>query len=307
MLPQGGYLHLPVHVGGGQAAVDVAHPVAACDLSTVVAPLPLPEEKGGNRRVPLQRGQQGVVSVEDQDPVPLHMGQQLTLGLKDILPAAQSLDMGVTDVGDNPHVRLHNAGQVVDLPEFVHAHLQHTHLVAGIQLQYRKRQADVVIVIPLGLEHLIFHAQHGGQHILGGGFAPAARHADERDGEAVFIPGSQTPQGLLGVIHLHIELVRENVVPPVGGETSGGPAVQGGVDIGVAVEAVPHQGDKQGAGVDGPAVGLYPGDGGVQGVKLPQQAAVHRLQQLGQGNGLHHSPSFRTFRDIWIMVSHSLP
>ena len=93
----------------------------------------------------------------------------------------------------------------------------------------------------------------------------------------------------------------------MGGEAAQGSPFQSGVDIGVAVEAFPHQGDKQGAGVNGPAVGLYLSDGGVQSGERPQQTAVHRLQQLLQGNGLHHSPSFRASSDIWIMVSHSLP
>ena len=116
-----------------------------------------------------------VVPVEHQQAVLPDMGQQLALGLEDILPAAQTLDVGVADVGDDPHLGLDDAAQIVDLPEVVHAHLHHGHLVALVQPQQGQGQADVIVEVPLGLEHLIFDAQNGGQHILGGGLAHAIR------------------------------------------------------------------------------------------------------------------------------------
>ena len=61
------------------------------------------------------------------------MRQQLTLGLQDILPTAQPLNVGVADVGNNPQVGLNDPGQVVDLTKVVHSHLQHGDLVAGAE------------------------------------------------------------------------------------------------------------------------------------------------------------------------------
>ena len=95
MLPQGGDAHLAVHVGGGQAAEDMALPVAAHGLGAVVQALPLAAEHGLHRGVAPQRGQHGVVPVEHQQTVLLDVGQQLALGLEDVLPAAQPLDVGV--------------------------------------------------------------------------------------------------------------------------------------------------------------------------------------------------------------------
>ena len=226
------------------------------------------------------------------------MGQQLALGPENILPAAQTLDVGVANIRDDPHIGLDDTGQIVDLAKFVHPHLQHRDLMAGVQLQQGQRQTYVVIVVALRLEHLVSDAQNGGQHILGGGLAHAAGHADQRDCKPVFMPNGQVPEGLLGVLHLHIELSRQAAVPLQGGDAAGGAPLQGGVHIGVAVEAFPHQREEQGAGMDGPAVRLYLGDGSIQPVKASQQAAVYRLQQLSQGDGFHYSLSFRASMEI---------
>ena len=104
VLPQGGDLHLPVHGRGGEVAVDVTHPIPAGDLSPVLRPLAPAAEDGLYRGVPPEGDQQPVVGVEDEQAVLLpDVGQQLALGLEDVLPAAQLLNVGVADVGDDPH------------------------------------------------------------------------------------------------------------------------------------------------------------------------------------------------------------
>ena len=309
MLPQGGDAHLAVHVGGGQAAEDMALPVAAHGLGPIVQALPLAAEHGLYGGAAPQGSQQGVIPVEHQQSVFLNVGQQLALGLEDVLPAAQPLDVGIADVGDDPNVGPDDVGQIVDLAGAVHAHLQHTHLHGAVQAQDGQGQADVVVKVPLGLQHPEPGAQHGGDHVLGRGLAHAAGDGHKWDVEPGLIPGGQVPQGPLGVGHLHIELILPIALPLPGGETAHCAALQGGVDIGVAVEPVPHQGDEQGAGVHVPAVRVHLLHDGGGILKGAQQSSVHGLKQLAQSDLFHgcYSPFFLASRDFWMTTSHSWP
>ena len=217
--------------------------------------------------------------------------------------------MGVADVGDHAHVGPDDVGQIVDLARAVHAHLQHAHLHGAVQAQDGQGQTDVVVEVPLGLQHPEPGAQHGGDHVLGRGLAHAAGDGHKGDVEPGFIPGGQVPQRPLGVGHLYIELILPIALPLPGGKTAHRAALQGGVDIGVAVEPVPHQGDEQGAGVHVPAICIYLLDDGRCILKGAKQGAVHGLKQLAQGDLFHRlqTPSLLASRDFWMMISHSWP
>ncbi len=56
----------------------------------------------------VQGVQQGVIPVKDRQSLRLQVLKNLALGLEDPLPAAQMLDVGVTDVGDDGDVRPHH-------------------------------------------------------------------------------------------------------------------------------------------------------------------------------------------------------
>ena len=288
MAAQGGDVGLELTAGGLDPAEQVACAIARKIPRGVVQPLALPHEHSALGQGPLQGGQQGVVPVEDSQPVPLQVGEDLALGLKDVLPAAQVLNVGVADVGDEGHIRLHQPGQVVDFPGVVHAQLHHTHLMLRLQPEQGEGHADVVVEIPLRFVDAEPCPQHRRRHILGGGLPHRAGDGDEGDGEELFVVPGQLPQGALGGAHLDVKLAGQIALPLPGGEAARRPRLQRGIDEGVAVEPLPLQGDEQAAGGDIPAVGAHLDGLGVQIVKVPQQGAVHRLQQLSQCQCLHN-------------------
>ena len=83
-------------------------PIAAVQIpGGVVQPLAAPHKHGALGQGAFEGGQQGIIPVEDGQSLPLQVGEDLALGLEDIFPAAQVLNVGVPDVGDQGHVRLH--------------------------------------------------------------------------------------------------------------------------------------------------------------------------------------------------------
>ena len=95
--------------------------------------------------------QQGVVSVEDGQAALFQVRENLTLRLQDTLSAAQKLDVGVANVGDDRHIGAHHGAQIFDLPEVVHARLYDSSLVLIAQAQQGQGRADVVVEILRGL------------------------------------------------------------------------------------------------------------------------------------------------------------
>ena len=151
MLPQGGDAHLPVHARGGHTAPDMADAVSAHHLGPVFQPLARSAEHRAHRGLPPQGGEHGIVSVQNQQAVLFDIGQQLALGLKNIFPAAQPLDMGVSDVGDHAHVGPDDVGQVIDFTQLVHAHLHHAQVIAPVQAQQGQRQPHIIIEVSFRL------------------------------------------------------------------------------------------------------------------------------------------------------------
>ena len=139
------------------------------------------------------------------------------------------------------------------------------------------------------------------QHLLGGGFA--RRAGDLHHGDVKFspIPACQAAQSGFGIIHSNIKLAGLQIFGNFGAQAPGGPLLQGHVYVGVAVEALTHQGHKEVAGENIPAVGADPGDGGA----LLQEASVCGGGDLPGRAGNHHSRSaFLTRRDSSAIFSH---
>lgn len=73
-------------------------------------------------------------------------------------------------------------GQRPDLSERAHAHFENGRLVPRLDPEQGEGQAEVIVVVSLGLEHLEFLGEQGGGEFLGHRFTDAARDADDFDG-----------------------------------------------------------------------------------------------------------------------------
>ena len=123
--------------------------------------------------------QQGLVAVENGGPAGRQTLQDLQLGLADALPGAQVFDVHGADVGDDGHLGPGDPGEPGELSGVVHAHLHHGGLRPPGDAQHRQGDADVVVVVALGLDGVIDAAAGGGGHLLCGGLAHTAGQADE--------------------------------------------------------------------------------------------------------------------------------
>ena len=233
------------------------------------------------------------------------MRQKLTLCLKNIFPAAQALNVGISDIGNDSHVRLDNLCQIVNLPGLVHAHFQDTNLMLPGEPQQGKGQSHIVVEVPFSLQHLILCTQYSGHHILCGCLANTAGNGYKWDIKSSLVPCRQITQGLLGIGNLDIELSRQIILSFPGCNTAHCPSLQRGINVGVPVKSLADQRDKQGSLMDIPAVCIYTLDQGLPVLKFTQQRSTHCLQQLAQSDGFHHIPSFLASRDLWIMISHN--
>ena len=97
--------------------------------------------------------------------------------------------------------------QIPDLPEVVHARLDHRRLVARLQAEKGEGHADVVVEVAGGAVDPEVPGQHGGDHLLGGGLPHTAGDLDEGDVEFIPVMGGQGLQGQAGVRHLDIKPV----------------------------------------------------------------------------------------------------
>ena len=270
-------------LGGGDSAGDAlnAAVVHVCDADlTVLPPAAAQDGLGQGNGV-----QQRIVTVEDGKPVRRQVFKYLALGLQDALPrVAQIFDVGIAHVGDNGDIGPHQSAQIAYLAKVVHARLDDRSLVLRRQVQQSQRRADVVVVVGLSLQGIVPLGQDGGHHLLGRGLAGGAGDLHHGQSEAAAIPGSQGAQGQTGVLHQHVGLMGQQLVWTAGRQAALCAAGEGGVNIGVAVEALAGQGDKQLARRDGAAVG---GDAGNGGGAVLQHRTAHGGAYLLNGTGNH--------------------
>ena len=192
--------------------------------------------------------------------------------------------MGIAHVGDNGDIGPHQSAQIAYLAKVVHARLDDRSLVLRRQVQQSQRRADVVVVVGLSLQGIVPLGQDGGHHLLGRGLAGGAGDLHHGQSEAAAIPSSQGAQGQTGVLHQHVGLMGQQLIRTAGRQAAFCAAGEGGVNIGVAVEALAGQGDKQLARRDGAAVG---GDAGNGGGAVLQQRTAHGGAYLLNGTGNH--------------------
>ena len=270
----------------GNGAGDALHSVIRQIADADVAVFGLAAAQRAERK--LHGVEQGVVTVQDRHAPLLEVFKDLALSLEDALPAAQKFHMGIADVGDDGNGGPHHLAQVADLPEVVHPRLHHGGLMLGPQIQQRQGGADVVVEIPLGLEHPELCPQNSGHHLLGGGLTHGAGDLDHRDIIAVPAGSCQGPQRQTGVRHLDVKLSGQQLLRYLGAQTPGGPCLQGRVDKAVAVVLLPLPGDEQGSRLHLTAVGTHRGH---WGKRLPrrQQTAAYCGFDLTDRHWLHRN------------------
>ena len=140
----------------------------------------MPKESDLARRAGgLRVSKYAVVRVQHRRSSGLHVAEQLGLCRGHIVQRAQELEVRRSDVRDHAHLGIDEPRQQVDLAGSAHAHFNYRCPVPCLELQQRERHADMVVQVPLVLEHRSLLLQDGGDHLLGRGLAVAAGDADE--------------------------------------------------------------------------------------------------------------------------------
>ena len=109
---------------------------AHCANSTLCPPSALPHEV---RHI--------VGAVQESDAAFGKRGDELGFGARDVLTAAEQLDVAFADLRDNSPLGAHEGAQRLDLSESAHAHLDHD--VAGISIGGKQRvwHAELVVLV----------------------------------------------------------------------------------------------------------------------------------------------------------------
>ena len=145
------------------------------------------------------RGEQIVVPAEQQRRTVRHSFQQLELRLEDVFPAAEHFNVRNTDRGDDPDRRPDGKGEVADFPEAAHSHLDDGGLVAGSEVEEGVRNADLVVLVALIFQSVVFCGKYCMDEFLGGGLADTAGHPDKRDLEPAAVGAADFDQRPLSV------------------------------------------------------------------------------------------------------------
>jgi hypothetical protein len=130
-------------------------------------------------------GDQGVVGVQDRDPVGREGLGQLALGPGDGGLGAEHLVVGQPDVGDHADVGAGGAAQLGDVADPARAHLDHEDLGVRLQPGEGERQPDLVVERLRAGQRPPLRGEHGGEEVLGEGLARRAGDPDDLGRRAV--------------------------------------------------------------------------------------------------------------------------
>ena len=140
-----------------------------------------------------------------------------------------------------------------------HPHLHHGVLGVGADLEEGPGQAQLIVLVALGLDGVAEAAEHGGAELLGGGLAHAAGDADHLGGELGPVVGSHPHHGLVAV-RAEDGFLRRDPLHRVVEHHIGSPRFQGGCGEIMAVEFLPREGHEHAVGAHLAAVGGHKTD-----------------------------------------------
>ena len=170
---------------------------------------------------------------------------EFTLGAHHALKRAEAFEVSHAHVGDEAALGLHEVGEQGNFARVVSTRLNHRHLVVRAQLQQRFGHTNVVVEVALRAQQVELAGQHGRGEFLGGRLAVGARYL--HDGRA---QGASVQRRELLQRSEHVGHVQQPFVAPDGGVVyhgKGATRLQGLQGKGVAVEALPAQGEEEGA------------------------------------------------------------
>ena len=226
-----------------------------------------------------EEGRVVVVAVDHGGGAGGAAGEDFRLGAGDAVHGAEAFQVGAGDVGDQRHVRLHQAAGPGDFAGGVGAQLDHRLAVLGVQTQQRERHADVVVEVAVGGQGAL--AQQDGDHFFNGGLAGVAGDRHARHRELGGVAGGQAAQTLAGIGHAHVGVEHAGVTALFHqcGHRAGVPGLG---QEGVAVKTLAAQRHEQAVRAQLAGVGADRAQGAVAAAQL----AGGPVTDLGQA---HHA------------------
>ena len=152
--------------------------------------------------------QEGIIPVQHQRSTLRQTGADLQLCLADVLLTAQVADVGHPDAGDDAYIRAGALAQALDLSGVAHSHLHHGVLGLFADAEHGAGQAQLIVLVALGLDGTAKACNGGVGHLLCGGLAHAAGHAHHFGVELAAVVGTQHHHGVVAVRADHALLLR---------------------------------------------------------------------------------------------------
>ena len=184
-----------------------------------------------------------------------HAANDLRLGARDVLAAAQQADVRGADFSDDAVGGLGAARQALDLAQRVHAHLKHHDLGVARSGQNGEGHADEAVVVAARGVDAVARREQGAQHVLCGGLANGAGDTYHGAAHARSITLRQAQEELGGVVRgedgaLVIVRLPYQLARRLAGQND---ARRTRLDrlgsVVVAIDALAREGDKDGIGL----------------------------------------------------------
>lgn len=108
-------------------------------------------------------------------------------------------------IGDHADLGLGNPAQEGDLAGIIKSHFRDHHLVTSAQIEQRKRQADLIVIVARIFVGMEAPAEHLRGEFLGGGFPHAAGDADDSQVQLIAPKPGDFLQGFERIFHPNAE------------------------------------------------------------------------------------------------------
>ena len=153
-------------------------------------------------RQPGLREHPGIVRVRNRGGGVAQRMEELTLGVRDALDGAASLEVHGGDVGHQPDVRIGPLREPRDLAEVVHPAFDGGVSVLLRQAQQREWNSNLVVEVAFGLQRGTRGREHLRDQLLRAGLSGGPGNADELEpGQLASPPGGEIAQRTSGVGH----------------------------------------------------------------------------------------------------------